>query len=301
MKQGIDVASPYQPDTKAYFSEAKRRGYDFAIVKTTESNNYVNPKAGSQLINASLSNLDTHTYHFARFASNEQQAVVESDFYVNTLKSLGVSKDSFAMLDFEEARGTKSANTVSIITFFRSLINQGYKNVGFYSYLGVKELWDINKISKAVTEMGGDFVFWLARYGTEPGMDKVDVWQHSSSELILGVATDTNYDFFDKLVGKTASKPTPPTSDTFVDNFNVVWHRRNQEFTITATRGCNLRWGASVNSTLITTLPKGTTIYTDAYCDANGHRWVRQPRDNGFGYMAISGSDGSFGTIKDRK
>lgn len=299
MKQGIDVSS-YQPDTLAFFQEAKRKGYDFAIVKTTESNNYVNPKAGAQLINASLAGLHTHTYHFARFAGNEQQGVVESDYYVNALKNLGVSKESYVMLDYEEARGAKLTNTVAVITFFRSLINQGYKHVGFYSYLGVNELWDINKISQSVTEMGGNFVFWLAHYGTQPGMDNVDVWQYSSSDLILGVATDTNYDFFDKLVGKHTEPTKPPVSDTFVDNFNVVWTRKKQRFTVTAPVGVNLRWGASKQSTLIATLRAGSVIDSDATCVSGGYTWLRQPRENGFGYVACKSATESYGKLEDR-
>ena len=139
MKQGIDVSS-YQPDTLAFFQEAKRKGYDFAIVKTTESNNYVNPKAGAQLINASLAGLHTHTYHFARFAGNENLAVTESDYYVSQMKALGTNKNMYAFLDYEEAKGDRHEKQITSLENRSNKLEEYIRN----------EMTETNKSNKTI-------------------------------------------------------------------------------------------------------------------------------------------------------
>lgn len=48
----------------------------------------------------------------------------------------------------------------------------------------------------------------------------------------------------------------------------------------------NLRTGASVSSGLIATIQPGNAIKYDAYKIDGNYVWIRQPRANGFGYMA---------------
>ncbi|KLD60432.1 hypothetical protein WP50_10480 [Lactiplantibacillus plantarum] len=42
----------------------------------------------------------------------------------------------------------------------------------------------------------------------------------------------------------------------------------------------------STSSSVITTLPAGTTVKTDQAIIQGGYRWARQPRFNGYGYLA---------------
>lgn len=200
MYKGIDVAV-YQPTTLAYFKKARSWGARFAIVKASEGTNYTSASGTAQVANARAAGLATHGYHFSRFVGNENVAVAEANRYMQSIKDLGLKSTSVMFLDYEEAKGASSSNTKAVITFFRALINSGYKNVGFYSYYGMRNLWNIATIKKEVAKMGGSFVFWLANYGpNQPGMDGVDVWQYSDSGSFLGSDTDLNVDFNGVLV-----------------------------------------------------------------------------------------------------
>ena len=48
-----------------------------------------------------------------------------------------------------------------------------------------------------------------------------------------------------------------------------------------------MRWGATVNSSVIAVVPAGTVIKYDAYSRHGGYVWLRQPREHGqYGYIA---------------
>ena len=199
--RGIDVAS-FQPSTPAYFNAAKAWGAQFAIVKVSEGETYFNPSAPAQVKNATAVGLHVHGYNFSRFVGDEAKAVHEANHYVANAKQIGLTGDSVHFLDYEEQKGSQASNTTAVITFFRALINQGFKKVGFYSYYGMRSLWDINRIRTEVAAMGGSFVFWLANYGVSaPGLDNVDVWQYNDNGSFGGATTDVNYDFKGVLTG----------------------------------------------------------------------------------------------------
>lgn len=48
----------------------------------------------------------------------------------------------------------------------------------------------------------------------------------------------------------------------------------------------NLRTAPSSSAGLIATLPAGSVVNYDAYCYKDGYVWIRQPRSNGYGYLA---------------
>ena len=199
--RGIDVAS-FQPSTPAYFNAAKAWGAQFAIVKVSEGATYFNPSAPAQVKNATAVGLHVHGYNFSRFVGDEAKAVHEANHYVANAKQIGLTGDSVHFLDYEEQKGYQASNTTAIITFFRALINQGFKKVGFYSGYGMRSLWDINRIRTEVAAMGGSFVLWLANYGVSaPGLDNVDVWQYNDNGSFGGANTDVNYDFKGVLTG----------------------------------------------------------------------------------------------------
>ena len=226
--RGIDVSS-FQPSTPAYFNAAKAWGAQFAIVKVSEGETYFNPSAPAQVKNATAVGLHVHGYNFSRFVGDEAKAVHEANHYVANAKQIGLTGDSVHFLDYEEQKGYQASNTTAIITFFRALINQGFKKVGFYSGYGMRSLWDINRIRTEVAAMGGSFVFWLANYGVSaPGLDNVDVWQYNDNGSFGGANTDVNYDFKGVLTGgkitpvkvttttAPAAKPAAVATKTYV-------------------------------------------------------------------------------------
>ncbi|MGX6962312.1 glycoside hydrolase family protein [Vagococcus xieshaowenii] len=63
------------------------------------------------------------------------------------------------------------------------------------------------------------------------------------------------------------------------------WRKETGTFTLNT--AINLRTQANTNASIIATLQPKQAIKYDAYLiEANGHVWLRQPRDNGYGYLA---------------
>lgn len=75
----------------------------------------------------------------------------------------------------------------------------------------------------------------------------------------------------------TPSKPTPPAT-------GAKWYAENGTFTLGSTLPLTVDY--SGNGALIATIAKGQQIKYNAFCHANGYVWIRQPRGNGYGYMA---------------
>ncbi|MDN6790932.1 MAG: LysM peptidoglycan-binding domain-containing protein, partial [Lactiplantibacillus plantarum] len=73
---------------------------------------------------------------------------------------------------------------------------------------------------------------------------------------------------------KNASKPSA----------SAKWVKEKRTYTLKT--AVKLRTGASTSSSVITTLPAGDTVKTDRAIIQGGYRWVRQPRFNGYGYLA---------------
>jgi len=91
-------------------------------------------------------------------------------------------------------------------------------------------------------------------------------------------------------VGTAATKPA--TSETGSAN----WVKESKTYTLTTP--VKLRAGASTSSSVITTLKAGETIKTDQAIIQNGYRWVRQPRGNGYAYIATGPASASLAYVK---
>ncbi|HDR7275055.1 TPA: N-acetylmuramoyl-L-alanine amidase [Bacillus paranthracis] len=90
--------------------------------------------------------------------------------------------------------------------------------------------------------------------------------------------------------GYTSEPPTPaPTPQPNPSVNSSEWKSESGVFTLNTT--INLRTGASPSSGLIATLSRGQSVRYDAYkIDYNGYVWIRQPRSNGYGYLATGES-----------
>lgn len=90
--------------------------------------------------------------------------------------------------------------------------------------------------------------------------------------------------------GATPQPPAPePTPQPTPQPKPSEWKSETGTFILNTT--INLRTGATPSSGLIATLPSGSTVRYDAYkIDYNGYVWIRQPRANGYGYLATGKS-----------
>lgn len=76
-----------------------------------------------------------------------------------------------------------------------------------------------------------------------------------------------------------------PNSGSWRDGLGDTWHKESGTFT--STTWLHLRWGAKPNSATIAYVGPGTTIKYDAWSKHNGFIYCRQPRSNGYGYIAV--------------
>lgn len=78
---------------------------------------------------------------------------------------------------------------------------------------------------------------------------------------------------------KPAPAPAPSTGG---------WIAQNGTFT--SNTAIKLRTGANTGSGVIATLPAGSSVKYNAYMHSGGYVWIRQPRGNGYGYLATGES-----------
>lgn len=309
---GVDVSSFQGTDLTQY----AKLGAKYAVVKLSEGLNYQNPKAQAQINSAKANGMMTMGYHYARFSGNSNMAVQEGNYTVNTAKAVGLPKGSYLACDWEEGSGNSitqgyEASADSILVFLDVIVSAGYKPL---LYSGKAAL--VNNVdTKKITAKYGTCL-WVASYKTMdpqdtadfgwfPSMDNVAIWQFTSNWH--GLDVDGNISLIDLKSDATAPKPQPsnpspakPTSTerTWTDVQGMTWHAEDGTF---ITGGAiNLRWGASTESMLITTLPAGSVVKYNAWArDSAGRVWLQQPRgSNHYGYLVGRVGNDAWGTFK---
>ena len=302
---GIDEAN-YQSTNIADYPGAK-----FTIVKTTEGLDYQNPKARAQIASAKNAGIPVGGYHYAHFSGNVNQAIQEGNFAIQVAKNVGIPLGSLYAADWEIGSGNvisgnKEDNTNAILAFMDVVAKAGYKP---FLYTG-KALLENNIDTKRITDKYGDCL-WVAYYKVDgrqdtadfnwfPTMDHVAIWQFADNWKGLGV--DGNIAVKKLEVNVNAVKPAPAkstsTERTWTDVQGMTWHAEDGSF---ITGGAiNLRWGASTESMLITTLPAGSVVKYNAWArDRAGRVWLQQPRgSNHYGYLVGRVGTEAWGTFK---
>lgn len=309
---GVDVSSFQGTD----LSVMARAGAKFAIVKLSEGLDYRNPKAQTQINSAKDNGMMVSGYHYARFSANSGVAVQEGHYAVNSAVAVGLPKGSYLACDWEEGSGNSitqgyEASADAILVFLDVIVSAGYKPL---LYSGKAAL--VNNVdTKKITAKYGTCL-WVASYKTMdpqdtadfgwfPSMDNVAIWQFTDNWR--GLDVDGNISLIDLKSDATAPKPQPsnpspakPTSTerTWTDVQGMTWHAEDGTF---ITGGAiNLRWGASTESMLITTLPAGSVVKYNAWArDSAGRVWLQQPRgSNHYGYLVGRVGNDAWGTFK---
>lgn len=302
---GIDQASYQNSNISAY------PGAKFTIVKTTEGLDYQNPKARTQIASAKNAGVPVGGYHYARFSADSNQAVKEANYAVENAKSMGIPVGSIYACDWESGSGNHvdrgaDASANAILAFMDTVAKAGYKPL---LYSG-KALLENNIDTKRITDKYGDCL-WVAYYKVEgrqdtadfnwfPTMDHVAIWQFTDNWK--GMNVDGNITVKKLEVTASAVKPIPAkstsTERTWTDVQGMTWHAEDGTF---ITGGAiNLRWGASTESMLITTLPAGSIVKYNAWArDSAGRVWLQQPRgSNHYGYLVGRVGNDAWGTFK---
>ena len=309
---GVDVSSYNGTD----LSGMAHSGAKFAVVKLSEGLDYRNPKAQAQINSAKDNGMMVSGYHYARFSANSGVAAQEGQYAVNSAVAVGLPKGSYLACDWETGSGNVTnqgydASANAVLAFLDVIVAAGYKPL---LYSG-KSLLTNNINVKTITAKYGTCL-WVASYKTMnrqdtadfgyfPSMDNIAIWQFSSNWY--GLDVDANITLIDLKSDATVPKPQPsnpspakPTSTerTWTDVQGMTWHAEDGTF---ITGGAiNLRWGASTDSMLITTLPAGSVVKYNAWArDSAGRVWLQQPRgSNHYGYLVGRVGNDPWGTFK---
>jgi GH25 family lysozyme M1 (1,4-beta-N-acetylmuramidase) len=150
---GIDVSS-YQPHVE--WKVVAAAGADFAIVKLTEGNGYLNPLAATQIAGARDAGMFVMGYHFARPNGPNWAA----DAVAEAAHLLAMSDGMFCFLDVERNEPLTSAEIplwrAWAYSFRQRCAGQG-QPIGWYSYtpftaaIALEASWEAT-------------LLWLARY-----------------------------------------------------------------------------------------------------------------------------------------
>lgn len=280
----------------------KAIGAEYAIVKISESTNYTNPYIRSLIDLSAAGGIKGYAfYHFGRF-HNDAQAVAEANYFINAAEARANVKLGTLMILDAEIQGMP---TSSVITFLDTLRAAGYRT-GFYTYKYLLPNFDLEAIHPHMD------MFWLAAYPLAngraadknpdfnyfPSTNYVDLWQYTDN--LLGYNVDGSITITDNAIKlfnpSTAPAPAPqPKVDqskpvvnpqtTWTDNLGAVWHAEDGKFI--SNTALHLRWGALPSASTIAVLPAGSVINYDAWSRGNDFVYVRQPRGNGYGYIAV--------------
>nr|WP_278764596.1 GH25 family lysozyme [Limosilactobacillus mucosae] len=287
----MDISS-YQPDTVSFFQAAKNAGVKAVIVKLTQGSAdgdaYVNPKAQAQINNARSVGLLVHGYHYARFNGN-QDARNEAKWFTDHAKKFGLGPESVLALDIEDKANAKYA-TSDANAFLQAVKDAGYPKVDIYSMASWFWQGRLNAAQLIAKNK------WVANYGvSQPGVDNVGTWQWTDNYKIAGTGVDMSYDFsgFYTNADTTSDEPkavTPTPKPVnkqimWTDNLGDTWHAEDGKFI--SNTALHLRWGARPSASTIAVLPAGSVVKYDAWSRGSEFVYVRQPRGNGYGYVAV--------------
>lgn len=280
---GIDVAS-YQSGM-----DAGNVAGDFVIIKATEDTNYMNPVFSGHVKQTLAAGKKLGVYHFASVGDAKKQA----DFFLKKVSSY-VGK-AMLVLDYEAGAVSQG------VSWAKTWLDRVYDKTGvrpvIYMGLADENRLDWSPVVKA------NYGLWVAQYnnyntvsgykprnlyGSLKHWKSAAMFQYTSAGRLGGWAGNLDFDIFygsksdwDKYAKapQTVAKPKskPKTSAP-------SWVKEQKTYTLKT--AVKLRTGASTSASIIAVLSAGQTIKTDRAIIKGGYRWVRQPRSNGYAYMA---------------
>lgn len=195
--------SSFQDSTYNYMKGLKDKGLSGAMVKTTQSNNYINPNAVGQFSNALKVFGQVGVYHFIT-----QNATANANHFLNYIQNvLHVTKDTVIGVDVESSM-EKYDNilnepdiTGAINKFLDTVYDAGFNKLVVYA----SKSWFQSVIS--IKRLHHTPYLWVANYGvSEPGINNAGA--HQFTDNWHGI--DCSYDFGGWLTGRlkqTTPKP----------------------------------------------------------------------------------------------
>ena len=291
--------------TAEYTSMRNEFGVKAVTVKISEGGTYKDPDAASNIANVQAAGLYINGYHFARYATKEQ-AIAEADFAGRTAKAAGLPVGAVLATDVEaeeqnyQSQATNDRNNAAFM--------QEIQKFGYRADIYTSGSWANNKMT--VNNGTG----WIASYpyvvSGKNWYSANHAWQWSSTakfRISYGGfdVSQLNSDYY---TAGQKSKVKPTDKDAVKDNNKKAnknnYHPSttakwvNETKTYTFKTAVKLRTSASTSASAIAILPAGTTINTDKAIIQGGYRWVRQPRFDGYGYLATGPASNTLEYVK---
>jgi len=198
--EGIDV-SHWQGTIS--WTKVAAAGKKFAIIKATESTDYVDPQYATNHANAKAAGMWTGAYHFARPSTTTNDAVLEADHFAAVMK-LGAG-DLIPALDLEDSGGMSVAGLQSWVTKFLGEVTAkvGVKPMIYTS----PSFWKNHMGDSRTLADAGYKTLWIAHWGvsspTVPasnwGGHGWTFWQYTSDGTVPGITGRVDLDRFNGL------------------------------------------------------------------------------------------------------
>lgn len=278
------------------------------IVKATQGTGYVNPKCNHQVDLAKSLGKKLGYYHYAGGGN----PVAEADYFINNIKNyVGTG---MLILDWESYQNSAWGD----YTWARRFVDRVHELTGVWCVIYVQES-AIAQVANCATDCG----LWVAKYAsmnwyswTVPnmpvssgGFPVITGWQYTGGDMDRSIWY-IDEKAWDKFANPKSNNPAPQSQPkveeakpvisspkTWTDDLGDIWHEEKGTFTLGT--AINLRYGARPTSTLIATLPSGSTVKYDAYSRHGGYVWLRQPRSKGYGYLVCRDEHNeALGTFK---
>ena len=291
--------------TAEYVSMRNEFGVKAVTVKISEGSTYKDPYAASNIANVQAAGMYINGYHFARYAT-KAQAIVEADFAGRTAKAAGLPVGAVLATDVE----SQEANNQSKATNDRNnkAFMQEIQKFGYRADIYTSGSWANNKMTiKGKTG-------WIAAYpyvaSGKNWYSTNHAWQWSSTakfRISYGGfdVSQLNSDYYTagqkskvKPTNKAAVKANNRKANKHIYKpaTSAKWVKELKTYTLKT--AIKLRTGVSTSSNAIAILPAGTTVKTDQAIIKSGYRWVRQPRFNGYGYLATGPASNTLKYVK---
>ncbi|TBX37640.1 LysM peptidoglycan-binding domain-containing protein [Lactiplantibacillus paraplantarum] len=291
--------------TAEYVSMRNEFGVKAITVKISEGGTYKDPYAASNIANVQAAGMYINGYHFARYAT-KAQAIAEADFAGRTAKAAGLPVSAVLATDVESQEAnnqSKATNDRNNAAFMQEIQKFGYR-----ADIYTSGSWANNKMT--VKGKTG----WIAAYPYVPAgknwYSTNHAWQWSSTakfRISYGGfdVSQLNSNYY-TAGQKSTVKPTnkgavkannqKANKNTSKPYTAAKWVKESKTYTLKT--AVKLHTSASTSSNVIAILPAGTTVKTDRAIIKGGYRWVRQPRFNGYGYLATGPTSNTLEYVK---
>lgn len=207
----VDVSSHQDYISVADYLNMKKQGVTGVVVKLTESTNYRNPFAKSQIANAKAAGLQVSVYHYSWF-TNRASAEAEAAYFSKYAKELGLGANTVMVNDAEQGEINNGRTTENSLYFAAALSNQhGFNTVLHYSMAS----WFTSNVLD-MSKLGGNKLAWMAQFPNSPSKNNLmhqhsAAWQWGSTIEFVGDSKsryfDVNIDYTGTFSSTFDSKP----------------------------------------------------------------------------------------------